>query len=97
MHNISTKTHELKSWPEFFEQVISNQKTHELRRADDRVFNVGEHITLREFNRESEKYTGREVTAEITYITNTDSPCAYSKEALDSKFCILSIRLINEN
>lgn len=90
----SAKTHMLKSWPEFFEQIITGNKTHELRRTDDRFFQVGDYLQLQEYDQETEKYTGREALAEITYITRKDSPCAYSDEALDSNFCILSIKFI---
>lgn len=85
-------THQLKCWPEFFQAILEGRKTHDLRRADDRHFNVGDHLQLREFDPKTERYTGREQTAEITYITSSDIPCALSARALDRHFCILSIQ-----
>lgn len=85
--------HELKSWPEFFRQIISGARTHELR-MDDRNFNIGDVLWLREFVPESDAYTGSECDAEITSLTSADVPCAVSVEALDPRFCILSIRVM---
>jgi len=51
-------THSVKSWPEFFGPVISNVKTFELRRAD-RDYQVGDRLHLREWEPQTESYTGR--------------------------------------
>ena len=88
------KVHELKSWPEFFTEILTGKKCHDLRQSIDRVFEVGDHLRLREFNRKIEQYTGRETIVEVTYITSQISPCAYSETALNKGFCILSIKLI---
>lgn len=88
-------THEMKSWPEFFEPTIRGLKFHDLRRTDDRKFQVGDHLRLREFDPRSESYTGRECTVEITYITSAAVPCAYFEAALDPRFCILSVHLLS--
>ena len=61
-------THELKTWPEPFEGVISGNKRHEIRK-NDRGFKVGDNLLLREWNPESKKYTGRSTLASVTYIT----------------------------
>jgi len=42
-------THELKTWPEFFNQTRSDRKRFELRQAD-RDFRVGDHLLLREWD-----------------------------------------------
>ncbi len=93
--NFQSQTWELKSSPEFFNEIIVGNKTHDLRRSDDRSFKVGDTIKLKEFDHAIKNYTGRETLVRITYITNTASPCAYSTEALKPEFCILSIQLIN--
>ena len=87
---------ELKSWPNFFNKIITGQKTHELRRSDDREFLIGDQLLLKEFDPKNQTYTGREAVVEITYITAALSPCAYSTEALKPGFCILSIKLIQK-
>jgi hypothetical protein len=84
--------HRVKCWPEFFEAILSGFKTHDLRRADDRKFKVGDYLRLQEFDADANQYTGRELTVKITYITSADNPCAFSKEALNPSFCILSIK-----
>lgn len=87
-------SHELKCWPEFYDAVVSGQKKHDLRRADDRSFEVGDLVRLREYDPRAMRYTGRTRTVEITYITKKELPCALSEEALHPAFCILSIRVL---
>jgi hypothetical protein len=84
--------HELKSWPEFFRQVVAGVRTHELR-LNDRDFNIGDVVRLREFDPGTDTYTGSECDAAITSLTSADVPCAVSGYALDPRFCILSIRV----
>jgi hypothetical protein len=60
-------THSVKSWPEFFGPVISNVKTFELRRAD-RDYQVGDRLHLREWEPQTESYTGRECWRMIEYV-----------------------------
>lgn len=89
-------SHNLKCWPEFFNAIVNGRKKHDLRRADDRKFMVGDLVRLREFDPTARRYTGREQTVTITYITRKDLPCALSEEALHSSFCILSISLSDQ-
>jgi hypothetical protein len=84
--------HHLKCWPEFFQAILEGRKTHDLRRTDDRTFRTHDLIQLREFDPRTERYSGREQSVEITYITSADVPCALSEQALDPAYCILSIR-----
>ncbi len=86
-------THELKCWPEFFEAILSNTKRHDLRRNDDRNFQVGDVLHLREYDPLREEYTIREMGVVVTYITNSTVPCALSNGALHPDYCILSIAL----
>lgn len=92
----SETAHRLKCWPEFFDPIRRGQKTHDLRRADDRTFAVGDKILLEEYDPGSRAYTGRSVIVRITYITSSDVPCALSQDALHPNFCILSIALCRE-
>lgn len=59
-------THELKTHPEPFRALACGEKTFELRR-DDRNFQVGDTLELREFNPETGTYTGRELTRKVSY------------------------------
>lgn len=63
---MSARTHELKCWPEFFEPVLSGEKTFELR-LDDRAFRAGDVLWLREWTNVG-GYSGREVRRTVTYL-----------------------------
>lgn len=68
------KAHELKCWPEYFEQMVSGAKRFDVR-FDDRGFEVGDTLELREFVPEREArftewspYTGRILFCTVGYI-----------------------------
>lgn len=63
------KTHFLKSWPIYFNELWLGRKTFEIR-EDDCGFQVGDRVVLKEFLFDQEVYTGREIVAEITYTTH---------------------------
>ncbi|UOE78430.1 DUF3850 domain-containing protein (plasmid) [Parageobacillus thermoglucosidasius] len=65
--------HRLKTWPEYFEAVLSGKKTFEIRK-NDRDFRVNDLLLLQEYNPKTEEYTGREVLVEVTYITDFGQP-----------------------
>ena len=76
--------HELKIAPEYFEKVITGEKTFEVRR-DDRPYAVLDALRLREYM--GHGYTGREVTVGVSYILR-------DKNYVKDGFCILGIKLI---
>lgn len=59
--------HDLKLWPQFFPALARGEKTFEIRK-NDRNFQVGDGLRLREWDPVEERYTGREVQAEISYV-----------------------------
>jgi len=63
------KTHEIKTWPEYFAAVLDGSKPFEWR-SDDQVrqFAVGDALRLREWDPVVEKYTGRECVRSVTYV-----------------------------
>lgn len=69
------KTHELKIKPQYFWDIVCNIKTFEVRK-NDRNFEVGDIITLREF--ENGKLTGKSINVEIVYILNEEEYCKES-------------------
>ena len=60
-----SKTHYLKTWPEFFQAMKSGKKTFELRK-NDRDYQVGDTLVLQEYD-PINGYTGDEIQREVTY------------------------------
>lgn len=87
------KVHKCKSWSPFFQAIKAGQKTHDLRYDTDRNFEVGDILHLEEYLPFEGKYTGSYIQAEITYITSSKTPCAFSSAVLDKEYCILSIKI----
>lgn len=94
------KTHELKAWPHFFKEIVSGEKTCELRK-DDRGYEVGDLLILREWNPNTKEYTGHAVGAYITHIIRINELPADLKSAMGlnpipgsvNMLAILSIKL----
>lgn len=80
--------HELKIYPQYFEEVLNGNKTFEVRK-NDRGFQVGDIVILKEFD--NIRYSGREVKAEITYILND------SFYGVATGFVVLAIKVIDYN
>ncbi len=78
-------TIEKKAWPEYFEKLLSGEKTFELRLADWEC-NVGDILILKEFDPITKKYTGRQLKKIITYIIrtkNVENSGMFSKEDIE--------------
>lgn len=78
------RTHELKTWPDYFYRIFSGQKRFEVRKQD-RDFQIGDILHLREYDPGTETYTGRSVRAEITYILSG------GYFGIDPGYCVMSI------
>ena len=78
------KTHELKTWPVFFQAILDRTKLFEVR-FDDRNFSIGDHLLLKEWkpDRLMPQYTGREIEVEITFVY---------REHMEDGYCVLGIR-----
>jgi hypothetical protein len=63
-----TREHELKCWPEFFEEIEQGRKTFEIR-ENDRDYKVGDVMLLREYA-VGVGYSGRHCRRTIGYITD---------------------------
>ena len=63
------KTHELKCWPAFFLAVQHWEKMFEIRH-NDRSFEVGDILWLREWDPTTTEYTGESVRRVVSYITD---------------------------
>lgn len=84
----------LKSWTHFFQAIKNGQKKHDLRKMD-RDFQLGQYLTLLEYDNISGEYTGQSLVVRITYITSKDVPCAFSSAVLDEGYAILSLEVVN--
>jgi hypothetical protein len=68
------QNHNLKILPQYFEAVAKGLKTFEIV-FNDRDYKIGDRIILMEFD--GNTYTGREVAAEITFMTNYEQKPGY--------------------
>lgn len=60
--------HELKILPHYFQPVLDGAKPFEIRDNSDRNFQEGDTVTLNEWD--GERYTGRNVTRQVTFVTD---------------------------
>lgn len=60
-------THELRSWPRYFADTVAGIRTYDLRR-DDRGFQVGDELLLREYDPDAGAYTGRTHRVRIVHM-----------------------------
>jgi hypothetical protein len=82
--------HELKTWPVLFDAVKSGKKRFELRK-DDRDFQEGDHLMLREWDPDSRHYTGRQMVVLVRFILRDAEPFG-----LMPGFCAMSIKQVHE-
>lgn len=59
--------HELKAWPKGFKEIVQDLKLYELRK-NDRDYQVGDELLLREWDPETEEYTGNRCQVKVLYI-----------------------------
>lgn len=90
-----TIVHCLKTWPEFYKDIVSGDKTFEVRK-DDRPFrfSVGNILRLQEFMPDPDgptgEYTGEEITVTVTYKLEGGN------FGIEEGFCVLGIEMIEE-
>ena len=80
--------HELKTWPDMFQDIFDGKKKFELRK-DDRNFQVGDSLLLKEYDARTEEYSGREIEVKISYILK-------NMGGLIKDYCILGIEHIGK-
>lgn len=68
MNDYHPRIHELKTWPQYYNQIRIGAKRFELRRDDRGGFHVGDLLILREWQPEGEHYTGYVTVAVVTYV-----------------------------
>lgn len=60
--------HTLKLWPQYFDAVADGRKRFEVRSTKDRTFAVGDVLVLREWDHNTETYSGRSVRVVVTFV-----------------------------
>ena len=81
-------THCLKTLPEFYEAVISGDKTFEFR-ENDRNFQIGDKLILQEYNKSTRQYLGRESWFQVTYVLKGFT-------GIIDGYCVLGIKIVEE-
>ncbi|CAO0822454.1 putative DUF3850 domain-containing protein [Desulfarculales bacterium] len=93
------KQHELKEWPEFFVHTLSGRKKFQLR-LNDRDFQVGDELLIKEWDNKGEYgspaektepvgYTGRAVVLRVDYIMRSEDT-----RGVESKFVPIALGYI---
>lgn len=79
--------HELKTWPEYFREVVAGNKRFEVRN-NDRDYQVGDTLVLLEWEPETKEYTGADYICKVGYVL--DNP-AFVKDGT----VVMSIESLN--
>ena len=61
---------EKKVWPEYFQKIVDEVKTYELRLADFEC-KQGDILVLKEWDPKTKQYTGRVIEKAVTYVGKT--------------------------
>lgn len=59
--------HHLKTWPEYYREIIEGSKTFELR-VNDRGFEIGDILHLEEYDPQTKQYTGRSTWRRVGFM-----------------------------
>jgi len=79
--------HELKTWPEYYSEVLWGNKKFEVRK-NDRKFQVNDVLLVKEYDPYIQEYTHREMTVKVDYILDGGS------HGLEEGYVIMSITKI---
>ena len=83
---------EKKAWTQSYELILSGEKTYDLRLADWTV-EPGDTIVFREWNPDTEQYTGRELERKVGYVGKTKDWEVWPKEDIEKYgFQIISLQ-----
>lgn len=89
---VRVKTHVLKCWPDYFEELFQGRKTADIR-LNDRFFCVGDRVRFREFDDRKGAYTGRECYRMITHILpGGDSSSIPPLHGIRKQYVMLSLK-----
>lgn len=60
-------THKLKTWPQYYERILSGEKTFEIR-FNDRDFQAGDILVLQEYDPFTKEYSCRQIIRTVLYV-----------------------------
>lgn len=86
--------HELKIWPESFDDVVARVKEYEVRR-NDRDFKVGDELFLREYNPSTDTYSGRTCLVKVVHLTNGGDDSSPAANLVFETTCIMGIEFLS--
>lgn len=73
---------EKKVWPKYFQAIMDGKKTFELRLADFKC-EPGDILVLKEWDPDTQQYTGRELEKTATYVVKTKDCHFWSEEEVE--------------
>jgi len=73
---------EKKCWPEYFEKILSGDKTFDVRLADWKC-ESGDTLVLKEYDPHHNRYTGRVIEKKIAYVGKTKDFKFFTKKEID--------------
>jgi hypothetical protein len=89
-------THELKTWPEFFQAIERGEKTFDVR-FNDRAYESGDILELREWDPAPDiQYTGRTLRRVVTYVLHghTTPGLIEPLRGIVKGYCVLGLKPI---
>ena len=80
------KIHDLKIEKKYFNDVVTERKKFEVRK-NDRNYQVNDILSLNEYDKDKQIYTGRHISAKVLYILDDST-------FLKERYVVLSIAII---
>jgi len=77
--------HTLKIWPEYFQDIWSGKKTFEVRK-NDRDFKKFDVLILKEWDFETNKYTGSYIYVDVVYVLHG------GQFGIKKGYCVMGIK-----
>ena len=71
-----------KTWPDFFQKIVSGEKKFDVRLADFEC-DPGDVLVLEEWDPETKQYTGRKIRKKVTYIARTKNFPYWTEEEIE--------------
>ena len=77
---------EKKILPEYFELVLSGKKKYDFRLADFDI-SEGDLLVLKEWDKKTRNFTGREIEKKVLYVGKTKGDTTWSQADIDTYGC----------